>query len=89
MSVSVKGVQDLKKILFIRNSIYMRNQNKEDCVKFDEENVTAFLDTLILYWRKKRENCVHLADTQGEMIAKCYIDAYQSVRVSLFGKLLP
>lgn len=48
-------------------------------VSFTEEDVKGYLDKNIKYWRK-------CAPT--EMRAS-YIDAYQSVRVSLFGELLP
>ncbi len=48
-------------------------------VPFTEEEVKGYLDKNIVYWRK-------CAPT--EMRAS-YIDAYQSVRVSLFGELLP
>lgn len=48
-------------------------------VPFTEEDVKKYLDHAISYWRK----C-----PPTEMQSH-YVDAYQSVRVSLFGELLP
>jgi len=55
-----------------------------DKIKFTEEEVKKYLDKCIRYWRKKR-------DGRGEeaVMAVYYIDAFQSVRTSLFGELLP
>lgn len=50
-------------------------------IDFVEKDVKHYLDACIRVWRTKREN--------GDKIAIYYIDAYQSVRVSLFGSLLP
>lgn len=49
---------------------------------FTEEQVKEYLDKCIRFWRKKR-------DEENSEIAKYYIDAYQSVRISLFNELLP
>lgn len=49
-----------------------------ETVPFTEEAVKAYLDESILYWR----GCQH------EMAAY-YMDAFQSVRMSLFGEVLP
>ena len=49
-------------------------------IPFTKKAVKEYLDKCILYWRKKKkEGCVY---------AHYYIDAFQSVRVSLFGKTL-
>ncbi|RLI54444.1 MAG: hypothetical protein DRP09_13045 [Candidatus Thorarchaeota archaeon] len=50
-------------------------------VKFTKKDVQAYLDYAIRHWRKAR--------SKGNRVAKYYVDAFQSVRVSLFGKLLP
>ena len=52
----------------------------KECVPFTQEQVRQYLDECIMMWRKLR--------TMGEEKAPYYIDAYQSVRVSLFGELL-
>jgi len=48
------------------------------------EEIKKYLDNSITNWRRSKEN----ADDQEDMlVASCYVDAYQSVRVSLFGEL--
>jgi hypothetical protein len=59
----------------------------EDKISFTEEAVKKYLDFLIDYWRKQRDDCL---DNSGiKLAAYVYIDAYQSVRTSLFGELKP
>lgn len=43
------------------------------------EEIKEYLDKSIAYWRNKR-------DIENNKIAKYYIDAFQSVRTSIFGK---
>ena len=47
---------------------------------YTPEMILNYLDNNIRHWRRQR--------VDGESIAKYYIDAYQSVRISLFGKEL-
>lgn len=49
-------------------------------VKFTKEDIKAYLDRNILFWRAKRE--------KRNKMASYYINAYQSVRMSLFDELL-
>lgn len=49
-------------------------------VPFTEEGVKNYLDNVITHWRR--------CDAEPEMRSH-YLDAYQSVRISLFGELLP
>jgi hypothetical protein len=49
-------------------------------VHFSEAEVKKYLDGCIRYWRKKKAD--------GSSIAIYYIDAFQSMRVSVFGELL-
>lgn len=51
-------------------------------LKMDAETMLKYLDEAIEYWRDKRD------DSEEYEFAHCYIDAFQSVRVSLFGELL-
>lgn len=44
--------------------------------------IKNYLDSCIVYWRKQR-------DEEGCEFAKYYIDAFQSVRNSIFDELLP
>ena len=48
-------------------------------VEFTEEGIKEYLDKAIEHWRK-------CAPTQMQ---QHYVDAFQSMRVSLFGELLP
>ena len=56
-----------------------------------------YLDNAIRKWRTKlnesandKESSVFTSmESTDELIAKCYIDAFQSVRVSMLGELLP
>lgn len=52
-----------------------------DTVEFTEEAVKKYLDEAIRHARRER-------DLEESSIAVFYIDAFQSVRVSLFGELL-
>jgi len=53
----------------------------EKLVPFNKESVKAYLDKCIIHWRKER-------DQYNNQIASFYIDAFQSVRISIFGELL-
>lgn len=53
-----------------------------DVVPFIKDDVMLYLDLAIMRWRLRRDN-------DGSEIAEYYIDAYQSVRTSLFGEILP
>jgi len=60
-----------------------------DTVSFNEESVMAYLDRVITVWRRRKEDASgDDGDLAMENMAICYIDAFQSVRVSLFGELL-
>jgi len=49
------------------------------------DRLKEYLDNAIINWREKRDN----AETEKEsLIASCYVDAFQSVRVSILGELL-
>lgn len=60
----------------------MGGSGKEgDTVEFSEEAVKAYLDCAIRHWRRRR-------DEDGSRKAVYYVDALQSVRISLFGETL-
>ena len=47
--------------------------------------IAAYLDACIINWRNKKK----IADNdEDQLIAACYVDAFQSARVSLLGELL-
>ncbi len=58
-------------------------------VQFDEKEVKKYLDSCIIYWRKERAKAQAEDNNINYQKAVCYTDCFQSVRISLFGKLLP
>lgn len=52
-------------------------------VRFTKDEIKKYLDHCITLWRERRDS----SGSQAEM-AVYYIDAYQSVRVSIYGELL-
>ena len=57
-------------------------RRKNNLIPFEEEEIKAYLDKAICSWRKTR-------DSKTDEMAVYYIDAFQSVRMTLFGELLP
>ncbi len=61
-------------------------------IPFKEEKIKHYLDTCIRYWRDKRDKIKKhkflSMFTNEKLIADCYIDAFQSVRTSIFDELL-
>ncbi len=65
----------------------------------EEEWVLDYLDDAITKWRTKREEAEAQAEADDAnliprseedlLIARCYVDAFQSVRSSVFGETLP
>jgi hypothetical protein len=62
--------------------------DESETVPFTPEAVMAYLDGAIRSWRKKRDRAIG-GDIRAYNMAVFYVDAYQSVRESLFGELLP
>ncbi len=54
-------------------------------VPFEEDKIKAYLDKAIIHWREYYKDAL---GEQEELIASCYVDAFQSVRISLFGETL-
>lgn len=63
-----------------------------------KNELTEYLDSAIRNWRSKFDNAQ--SETQksasfpsvvstDELIASCYVDAFQSVRISMIGSALP
>lgn len=61
------------------------NKNKNGTVKFTKKDVKEYLNNCINYWRKRRDN--EAKWTEEHYIAKSYVDAFQSIKISLFGEL--
>ena len=57
-----------------------------DPAELTTESVAEYLDNAIRHWREKKDT-----SKKGDerLIARCYVDAFQSVRVSLLGDILP
>ena len=55
-------------------------------VAFTELDVCKYLDDCILHWREEKSSTKK--DSFEQRIAEAYIDAFQSVHISLFGTLL-
>lgn len=72
-------------------------------MQIDSEEIKNYLDSVIINWRKRKQNSENtlkdIVNTEWSgmagqfkeeiLIAECYIDAFQSARVSLLGELLP
>lgn len=60
-----------------------------DTVEFTEEAVKAYIDHAIGYWRGRRDEADRRRDVDTSRMSSCYVDAFQSMRTSLFGETLP
>lgn len=60
-----------------------------DIIPFEKEAVRDYLDTAIRNWRERRTHSEQQNMKEMDLIASCYVDAFQSVRSSLFGEVLP
>lgn len=53
-------------------------------------DIRRYLDSAIRHWRRKRDvESPRGAEITYSRIAPFYVDAFQNVRISLFGKTLP
>jgi hypothetical protein len=50
-----------------------------------EQTILKYLDNAIDMWRKKV--LLYSDGNNNKLMAQCYVDAFQSVRISLFGEL--
>lgn len=67
------------------NWFYRCNEHAPGRWKLD----VAHLDWLIQLWRKKKEEATKVGDDDMRLMADCYIDAFQTVRVNSGLPLLP
>jgi hypothetical protein len=58
----------------------------KDDDSISKQIISAYLDACIINWREKKRLATAEED---QLIAACYVDAYQSVRSSLLGETLP
>lgn len=70
----------------------------KDIVKFTKRDILEYVNSAIINWRERKESSLQQlkkgvlgkkAYGEDKLIAQCYIDAFQSVRISIFGKTLP
>lgn len=54
-----------------------------------KDGLRSYLDEAIRAWRRKKAEAVVKEDDEAMLIASCYVDAFQSVRISFLGELLP
>ena len=63
----------------------MNEKDNAYIVPFKKKDIKKYLDNCIINWRDRRS-----IETEDDeiLIAKCYIDAFQSMRISIFGETL-
>lgn len=61
-----------------------------ETIPLEEKEIKQYLDNRIRYWRSQKEKSRALLAAKGlsKSMCSCYVDAFQTVRVSLFGELL-
>lgn len=62
-----------------------RYTSKPNTIPINSTSIKKYLDKSIRFWRKELKNS---KTRENKLMAKHYIDAFQSVRVSLLGELL-
>jgi hypothetical protein len=60
-----------------------------DTIPFTPDAVLKHIDGCIRACRVNRDEAARTGDTHGAHTWACYVDAYQSIRCSLFGSTLP
>jgi len=68
---------------------YKTIKEEPNIIDFNEKAIQAYCDRMIERWREKKDSAINKKNEEDILIAECYIDAYQSMRVTLFGQLLP
>ncbi len=62
------------------------SKQSTDKIPFTEWNIKTYLDNCIDFWREKKIKAVAVSDKLSTIQAESYIDAFQSVRTSIFGE---
>lgn len=60
-----------------------------ETIKFEKGSIKSHLDSMIRFWRDVRDRAKAEQKFMKGFTASCYIDAYQSMRKSIFNELLP
>jgi hypothetical protein len=58
-------------------------------IPFTRQDVKAYLDGAITSWRKTLQTAKDADLGEEILVARCYIDAFQSMHTSFFGETLP
>ncbi len=58
-------------------------------MKLSPIDTLKYIDNSIIFWRNKKKKAHEANLGPDEAMARCYVDAFQSVRISIFGELLP
>ena len=59
---------------------------KGSLVPLTQEGLTEYLDACVRSWRQRRDSAESAAERD---MAAYYVDAFQSMRISVLGSLLP
>lgn len=59
----------------------------ETTIRYTPEIILAHIDMTIHHWRSRLRDTA--PDSLEQVRCACYVDAYQSMRSTLFGELLP
>jgi hypothetical protein len=76
---------DKRTELILLDPVYECIEKTSNDLNDFKNTLKSYLDNNIRYWRKQKKS---IDSSQVEM-ASYYVDAYQSVRISTFGELLP
>lgn len=60
----------------------------DETIAFEPDAVRDWIDSCIRLWRRKRDEA-RTGSVEDMEMAEHYVDAYQSMRTSLFGETLP
>ena len=60
-----------------------------DTIDFTPEAVKQYLVAAVKVWRERRQEAKAKCNSNDQIMAAYYIDAFQSVHMSLFGTLAP
>ncbi len=55
-----------------------------ETIPFIEKDIKEYLDKAIKHWKIEK---IYAMEGQEKFMTSCYIDAFQSMRISLFGEL--
>lgn len=63
------------------------SKEDNDIIPFTKEAIQEYLYDAVGVWRKNRDRSI--SGSRKELMGQCYVDAYQCVLCSIFGKMKP